>query len=113
MSELVNSPAWRALAKHQEEMAKVHMRDLFDQDPRRFEKFSLKFGDILFDYSKNRITDKTISLLMDLAHQAGLSEKIEAMFNGQQINDTENRAVLHIALRKRGRSIRVGRSRMW
>jgi glucose-6-phosphate isomerase len=101
MSELKKHPAWRALAKHQEEMANVHMGDLFDQDPQRFEKFSLKFGDILFDFSKNRITDKTMSLLMDLAHQAGLSEKIEAIFNGQKINNTENRAVLHIALRNR------------
>ena len=101
MSELKNSPAWRALAKHQKEMANVHMRDLFDQDPQRFEKFSLKFGDILFDFSKNRITEKTLALLMDLAQQAGLSEMIEAMFNGQKINNTENRAVLHIALRNR------------
>jgi glucose-6-phosphate isomerase len=101
MSELVNSPAWRALAKHQEEMAEVQMRELFDQDPQRFEKFSLKFDDILFDFSKNRITEKTLSLLMDLAQQASLSEKIEAMFNGQKINNTENRAVLHIALRNR------------
>jgi glucose-6-phosphate isomerase len=101
MSELKEYPAWQALAKHHEEMANVHMGDLFDQDPQRFEKFSLKFGDILFDFSKNRITDKTMSLLMDLAHQAGLSEKIEAMFNGQKINNTEDRAVLHIALRNR------------
>ncbi|HET6446262.1 MAG TPA: glucose-6-phosphate isomerase [candidate division Zixibacteria bacterium] len=101
MSELSSSPAWRALAIHQEEMADVHMRSLFDQDPQRFEKFSLKFNDILFDFSKNRITEKTMSLLLDLARQAGLSEKIEAMFNGQKINNTENRAVLHIALRNR------------
>jgi len=99
MSDLTLSPAWQALAKHQEEWAGVHMRDLFNQDPDRFEKFSLKFGEILFDFSKNRITEKTISLLMDLARQAGLSEAIEMMFNGRKINGTENRAVLHIALR--------------
>ena len=101
MSELVNSPAWHALAEHQKEMANVHMRDLFQQDLQRFEKFSLKFDDILFDFSKNRITEKTMSLLMDLANQAGLSEMIEAMFNGLRINNSENRAVLHIALRNR------------
>jgi glucose-6-phosphate isomerase len=108
MSDLTFSPAWQALAKHQEEMAGVHMRDLFDQDPVRFEKFSLKFGEILFDFSKNRITEKTISLLMDLARQAGLSETIDMMFNGRKINSTENRAVLHIALRNRSnRPIRL------
>jgi len=77
------------------------MRDLFDQDPKRFEKFSISYGDILFDYSKNRITEKTISLLIDLAHQAGLSKMTEAMFSGQKINNTEDRSVLHIALRNR------------
>jgi glucose-6-phosphate isomerase len=101
MSQLVNSPAWQALSKHQAEMAGVHMRDLFAGDPRRFERFSLRLGDILFDYSKNRITEKTLSLLMDLARQANLAQKIEAMFNGQKINTTEDRAVLHVALRNR------------
>ena len=101
MSELKNSPAWRALANHQEEMAHVHMRDLFDQDPQRFEEFSITFGNILFDYSKNRITEKSVSLLADLAREAGLGEMTKAMFDGQKINHTENRAVLHIALRNR------------
>jgi glucose-6-phosphate isomerase len=101
MSQLVNSPAWQALSKHQTEIGGVLMRDLFARDPRRFERFSLRLGDILFDYSKNRITEKTLSLLIDVARQANLAQKIEAMFNGQKINTTENRAVLHVALRNR------------
>jgi glucose-6-phosphate isomerase len=108
MSKLVDSPAWQALNTHWQELADVHMRDLFARDPQRFERFSLRLGDILFDYSKNRITEKTLSLLFDLVRQRNLAEKIEAMFSGQKINTTENRAVLHIALRNRvNRPIRV------
>ena len=77
------------------------MRDLFASDPERFEKFSLRLDDILFDFSKNRITERTIGLLIDLARQAGLAEKIQAMFAGEKINNTEGRAVLHAALRNR------------
>ena len=77
------------------------MRDLFAQDPQRCERFSLRLGDILLDYSKNRITEKTMALLLDLARQAGLQAKIEAMFSGEKYNNTEKRAVLHIALRNR------------
>ena len=99
MSNLNQSPAWKSLKEHQPEAAELHMRDLFKQDPQRFEHFSLMVGEILFDYSKNRITDKTMSLLFDLAKQAGLKEKIEAMFSGDKINTTEERAVLHTALR--------------
>ncbi|MBL8120748.1 MAG: glucose-6-phosphate isomerase, partial [Anaerolineae bacterium] len=77
----------------------VHMRDLFAEEPDRFEQYSLRFGNILFDYSKNRITAQTIKLLLGLAEQAKLREKIEAMFTGQKINVTEKRAVLHLALR--------------
>ncbi len=101
MPQLRNLPAWDALVEHQKEMADVHMRDLFHSDPQRFERFSLRFEDILFDYSKNRITEKTMTLLLDLAHQAGLAQKIAAMFSGEKINVTEDRAVLHIALRNR------------
>ena len=97
MAALTSSPAWKALTQHYQDMHSVHMRDLFAQDPQRFERFSLRFGDILFDYSKNRITDRTMSLLFNLARQANLGEKIEAMFTGQKINVTENRAVLHTA----------------
>ena len=77
------------------------MRDLFSADPERFSRFSLIFNDILFDYSKNRITEKTMSLLEQLAEEMHLSKKIEAMFRGARINVTENRAVLHVALRNR------------
>jgi glucose-6-phosphate isomerase len=101
MSLLIDSPAWQALVKHQQQMAGVHMRDLFAGDPQRFERFSMRWGDILFDYSKNRITETTMALLIDLAYQAKLPQAIEAMFNGVKINLTENRAVLHIALRNR------------
>ena len=101
MSRLTDSPAWQALTAHRQEMADVHIRDLFANDPARFERFSLRLGDILFDYSKNRITEKTVSLLFDLARQANLAGSIEAMFTGQKINTTEGRPVLHVALRNR------------
>lgn len=101
MSKLTESPAWQALVNHQQTITNVHMRDLFARDPHRFEKFSLQFEEILFDYSKNRIAEETMSLLLALARQEKLAEKIEAMFTGQKINTTENRAVLHIALRNR------------
>jgi glucose-6-phosphate isomerase len=103
----VNLPAWQALQKHQQDMAEVHMRDLFARDPQRFENFSLRLpdgtsgGEILFDYSKNRVTQETMRLLCDLARQAHLQSKIEAMFTGQKYNNTEDRAVLHVALRNR------------
>jgi glucose-6-phosphate isomerase len=103
----VDLPAWKALQKHQRKMADVHMRDLFASDPQRFDRFSLRLsagtsgGDILFDYSKNRVRQKTMRLLFDLARQANLAGKIEAMFTGQKYNNTENRAVLHVALRNR------------
>lgn len=101
MPSLCNSPAWIALKNHQQEIASRHLRDLFADDPSRFTRFSLAFNDILFDYSKNRITDHTLKLLLDLADQSGLTEKIDAMFRGDKINNTERRAVLHVALRNR------------
>ncbi len=105
---LVELPAWRALADHRHKMADVHMRELFASDPERFGRFSITFEDLLFDYSKNRITDETVSLLLDLAEQARLPRAIEAMFSGERINTTENRPVLHVALRNRsGRPIMV------
>ena len=94
-------PAWQALEEHQREMAEVHMRDLFARDPQRFERFSLRLGDILLDYSKNRITAETMALLLDLARQTNVAGKIEAMFTGEKYNNTEKRAVLHVALRNR------------
>ena len=108
MAGPVDLPAWQALQKHRRKMAKVHMRDLFARDPQRFERFSLRVGDILFDYSKNRVTQETMRLLVDLARQANLPDKMEAMFTGLRYNNTENRAVLHVALRNRSnRPIRV------
>ncbi len=101
MSELTNSPIWQALNAHRQEMEDVQMRDLFAQDPQRFERYSLQFNDILFDYSKNRITEQTLPLLFELAEHRDLDAKIEAMFSGEKINNTEHRAVLHIALRNR------------
>jgi glucose-6-phosphate isomerase len=96
------TPAYQYLADHLEEISELHMRDLFKNDPERFNKFSISFEDILLDYSKNRITDKTIALLMQLAKECGLKDAIEAMFNGEKINETEERAVLHVALRNQG-----------
>lgn len=101
MSSVTELPAWKELEKHYQEVKKLHLRDLFARDPQRFQRFSLRLGDIVFDYSKNRITETTISLLMDLARQAGLAAKIEAMCSGEKINTTEGRAVLHVALRNR------------
>ena len=101
MPNLDQSPAWLTVARHFQETASLHMRDLFTADPQRFERFSLQMDEILFDFSKNRIIAETLPLLVDLALQAGLPEKIEAMFTGQKINITEDRAVLHTALRNR------------
>ena len=75
MSLLIDSPAWQALVKHQQDMAGVPMRDLFAGDPQRFERFSMRWGEILFDYSKNRITEKTLGLLFDLARQAAVGHQ--------------------------------------
>ena len=94
-------PAWHALTSHFQETKGMHMRELFASDPQRFQRFSITFGDLLFDYSKNRITGETMHLLLNLAEQAGLPREIQAMFSGDKINTTENRSVLHVALRNR------------
>ncbi|NNV57519.1 glucose-6-phosphate isomerase [Limnovirga soli] len=92
--------AWLLLKKHhQEEMQRTQMNTLFQQDKERFNSFSLRFKDILFDYSKNIITPKTVQLLQQLAKECNVKEAIEAMFTGEIINETENRQVLHTALR--------------
>jgi glucose-6-phosphate isomerase len=104
MVNLIASPAWQALVQHQQEIGGLQMRELFANDPQRFAKFSVRLGDILFDFSKNRITEKTLPLLFDLARQANLAQIIDAMFSGQKINHTEGRAVLHVALRNRSNS---------
>ena len=93
--------AWQSLLPHLEKIKTTHLRDFFTQDPRRFQKFSLWFNDILVDYSKNRITEETMRLLIALAHEEELADAIEKMFAGDKINETENRAVLHVALRNR------------
>ncbi len=101
-------PAWRALAAHHRGIAGAHLRQLFAEDDRRGERLSAEGAGIFLDYSKNRVTDETLKLLLALAEEAGLRERIDAMFSGQKINVTENRAVLHVALRApRGQTIRV------
>jgi glucose-6-phosphate isomerase len=101
MSTPTQLPAWKALEAHYQQVANLHMRDLFAQDPQRFQKFSRRFHDILLDFSKNRITDETFSRLIDLARQADVPGWAEKMFRGEKINTTEHRAVLHVALRNR------------
>ena len=91
--------AWQQLSEHFQAMSAVHMRDLFAADFERFNKFSASFNDILIDYSKNIITEETMSKLQALAAECGVSEAIDAMFSGKKINQTEGRAVLHTALR--------------
>ena len=108
MTTVSQTPAWKALEAHHKTIASKHMRDMFAEDPKRFEKMSLRFNDILFDFSKNRITEETLRLLLDLARQANLQEWIDKMFSGEKINITEDRAVLHVALRNRSnRPIKV------
>ncbi|CAN4270919.1 Pgi Glucose-6-phosphate isomerase [Methylophilaceae bacterium] len=101
MTTLTQFPTWQKLCAHQKEIATLHMRDFFAADPKRFEHYSLHFGDILFDYSKHRINDETLSLLFQMAREAKIEQWRVAMFNGEKINTTENRAVLHTALRNR------------
>jgi glucose-6-phosphate isomerase len=103
MSTLTETKAWTALAAHQEEIAGTHMRDLFAADPDRFRDLSIEMDDLLFDYSKHRITKRTLQLLFDLAKEAGLDEAKERMFSGEAINFTEGRPVLHVALRNRSK----------
>ncbi|GAA4305103.1 glucose-6-phosphate isomerase [Nibribacter koreensis] len=91
--------AWKKLETHYTQMQAQHMKDLFQQDSQRFEKLSLTFEDILLDFSKNRVTQETMQLLLQLAQETGLQQAIDGMFSGQKINFTEDRAVLHVALR--------------
>jgi glucose-6-phosphate isomerase len=102
MSPVTKTRAWEGLQQHKTELGPVHMRQLFAEDGDRFQKFSLRFGeDILLDYSKNIVTEKTMSLLRDLAREVDLQGWTKKMFDGEKINITENRAVLHVALRNR------------
>lgn len=101
MAALTTLPVWQALCRHQKTIAASNMRDLFAQDTNRFNKFSFQLDDMLFDFSKNRINDETLPLLMQLAREAQLENWRDRMFAGEKINITENRAVLHTALRNR------------
>ncbi len=99
MTPITETPEWHALEAHFEAVRDFHLRDLFAADPTRGESMTVEAEGLYLDYSKNRITDETVRLLLALAHRAGLRDRIEAMFTGQKINVTEDRAVLHVALR--------------
>ncbi|HXA92755.1 MAG TPA: glucose-6-phosphate isomerase [Steroidobacteraceae bacterium] len=99
MSALVDRPAWQALVRHREKLHDISLRQLFGADPRRGERMGVEAAGLYLDYSKNLITDETLKLLLALAQECGLRERIDRMFAGERINVTENRAVLHVALR--------------
>jgi glucose-6-phosphate isomerase len=99
VTPLTQRPSWKALSEHYQKVKDLHLRTLFAEDKQRGERFALDALGVYFDYSKNRITDETIRLLLDLANSSGLRERIDAMFRGDKINVTEQRAVLHVALR--------------
>ncbi|MFE7545917.1 glucose-6-phosphate isomerase [Streptomyces platensis] len=104
-SRLDQMPEWTALGKHREQMAEVHLRELFERDPERAERYTLQVGDLHLDYSKHLVTDETLGLLRELAAAAGVAELRDAMFRGEKINITERRSVLHIALRAPGSAV--------
>lgn len=105
---LTQRAAWKALDAHYKKLQPLHLKTLFADDPKRGERMTVKAAGIYLDYSKNRITDETLKLLVQLAEESGLRERIDAMFGGEKINITENRAVLHVALRApRGSSLLV------
>ncbi len=107
-SPLKQCPAWKALETHYSQLENRHLRELFEDDPDRGERLRMEAVGVYFDYSKNRITDETVKLLLRLAEERGLRDRIDAMFRGDKINVTEDRAVLHVALRTpRGKSIMV------
>lgn len=101
-------PAWKALGAHYEQIKDKQLKQLFAEDPARGDRFTVETGGLFLDYSKNRVTDETLKLLIQLAEESGLRAHIDAMFRGEKINITENRAVLHVALRApKGESIVV------
>ena len=105
---LTDSPAWKALQSHHTEVGGLHLRELFAADPERGRNLSAEACGLYLDYSKNRVTDETMRLLLGLAEERGLRGRIDAMFRGDKINLTESRAVLHVALRApRGTAIMV------
>jgi glucose-6-phosphate isomerase len=99
LTSLTKRKAWKALQSHYKKIREVHLRDLFADDPHRGERMTAEAAGIFLDYSKNRITDETLKHFIQLAEESGLRSRIEAMFRGDRINVTENRAVLHVALR--------------
>ena len=110
---LTSLPAWQSLERHAAVIRQTHLRDLFANDSERARRFSLEGEGLFLDFSKNRITSETLSLLLELASQSGLREKIDAMFAGEKINLTENRAVLHVALRAPATQRSSWMGRMW
>ena len=108
IAPLTERQAWKALEAHHKNIRELHLRKLFADDPKRGERMTAEAVGLYLDYSKNRVTDETLKLLVQLAEESGLRERIDAMFRGEKINITENRAVLHVALRApRGASIVV------
>src|SRR5678815_1242086 len=99
IGSLTTRPSWKALEAHQKKIRETHIRTLFAEDSRRGTSMTAEAVGLFLEYSKNRITDETLGLLVQLAEESGLRERIDAMFHGEKINITENRAVLHIALR--------------
>ena len=99
INPLTRRPAWKALTAHYKAVKALHLRALFAADPKRGERFTIEEAGLFLDYSKNRITGETVKLLLQLAKESGLRERMDAMFRGDRINITENRAVLHVALR--------------
>src|SRR6202020_2725954 len=96
---LSERPAWKALGAHHQQIQGTSIRELFADDAARGDRFTAEAEGIFLDYSKNRITDETLRLLIQLAEESGLKARTEAMFRGDKINITENRAVLHVAVR--------------
>jgi glucose-6-phosphate isomerase len=108
IQSLTGRPGWKALETHHQKLGKLHLRQLFADDPKRGERLTVEAAGLYLDYSKNRVTDETLKLLFQLAEESGLRTRIDAMFRGEKINITENRAVLHVALRApKGASIVV------
>ena len=105
---IASRPIWKELEAHHRQIRTLHLRKLFSDDPKRGERFTTEAVGLYLDYSKNRITGETLKLLLQLAEESGLRARIDAMFRGERINLTENRAVLHVALRApKGASIVV------
>src|SRR5260370_14517651 len=99
IQSVTTRPGWKALESHHQKLRELHLRQLFADDPKRGERLTTEAVGLYLDYSKNRVTDETLKLLVQLAEECGLRARIDAMFRGEKINITENRAALHIALR--------------